>query len=178
MRVTLQPNETRTIEKAGYSVYILEAPGLVEVTIDNETEELQAGQGIPSNGVMFESVRLVNLENVPQTIDLHIASNNRGIVSNRLSGQVKTQEQAVDTLNGLAQLVITGAAQSVAGNLDRKRLVLMADQGNAGVVWIGSGVVGLGLPLPAGGIYEGPIAGALDLIGTSAGDLVNLAEVV
>lgn len=178
MRITLQPNETREIGKAGYSVYIMDAPGLIEVTIDNESEELQAGQGIPSNGVMFESVRLVNVESIVQTIDLHIASNNRGIISNRLSGQVLTQEQAADTLNGLAQLPIDGNAQTIAGNLNRKRLILMAGQANAGVIWIGSAVTGQGIPLPAGGVYEGGVSGDLDVIGSNAGDLLNVAEVV
>lgn len=178
MRIKLEPNETRNVEKAGYSVYILEAPGLVEVSIDNESEELQAGQGIPSNGVMFTSVRLVNLESVAQTIDLHIASNNRGITSNRLAGEVKTTEQAAASFNGLPEIAITGAAQTLAGNLNRKQLLVVADQGNAGIIWIGSSVAGVGIPLPAGAIYEGRVSGEVALIGTSAGDVLNVAEVL
>lgn len=178
MRIRLEPNETRTVEKAGYSVYILDAPGVIEVTIDNESEELQAGQGIPSNGVMFKSVRLVNVEAVAQTIDLHIASNNRGIISNRLAGSVLTSEQAADTFNGLPEVAITGAAQTIAGNLNRRQLLIVADQGNAGVIWIGTSVAGVGIPLPPGAIYEGRLSGELELIGTNAGDVLNVAEVV
>lgn len=178
MRIKLEANETRTVEKAGYSIYILDAPGVVEVTIDNESEELQSGQGIPSNGVMFHSVRLVNVEAVAQTIELHIASNNRGIISNRLSGSVKTEEQAADGFSGLPEIAITGAAQSIAGNLNRAQLLIVAGQENAGVVWLGSSIAGQGIPLPAGGIYEGRISGELALIGAAPGDVLNVAEVV
>lgn len=182
MKITLEPLETRDIDTPGYSFYLKSAPGKIQVQIDGEADDLEAGQGVPSNGHQFKNLRVKNLESTVQTIEYTVASNNRGLIDNQISGTINARQTPANTVTAgttmQTDLATNAGTVIVAGNANRARLQLQADDNNVGAFWIGSTNGGKGIKLTAGGVYDEAITGDLNVTGDTNGDLLYMAEVV
>jgi len=112
---------------------------------------------------------------VTQTVSLVVTSGNFTVT--RIAGSVSVN--ANSGFNGLSPLTFDGlTGQTVAASGSRKELHIMADNGNAGTVYVGSSDGSAGIPLAAGQSYIIASAGSVSLFGVTAGDKVHLAEVV
>ena len=151
------------------------AAAIVFETQNGDRVTLQQGQGIRFTRE-FKTVRCINEHDLQQGFKVLIGQGE--FQNNALVGTVGAALVPGAGLNGLPLLAIDGQPQQVPGNALRRQLVIRAANSNAGVIWIGSTAVNVGLPLVAGDAAELDIANALELIGTNAGDLLYLAEVI
>lgn len=164
MKIRLEANGTQEIHKAGYSFYVqsigVDADAEIEVKIEGETEVLKPGEGIPSNGVMFHSVTVTNLQNTAVMLDFVIASNNRGIVSNRLAGIVSV-DGVVQTASDYERSERGEALQAYAEVLPETGLygvLQFENPADSGVYWVIQSI-----ETSAGNIsLEAPIATTLE----------------
>ena len=77
----------------------------------------------------------------------------------------------------LAQVTAATGGKSIAANVNRSELVLVADADNAGPFWIG-GTVGQGVPLVPGASFTLPVTGVVQVIAENAGDKLYSLETV
>lgn len=134
------------------------APGstidIGEVTMAADAEiAVKAGSDIAVNN--FPAVQDAQVTNFPAVQDV------AGSVDVLTLPKVKPYRAAA--ANGLPMVTFAGTTHTIAGNAARKRLEIICDIGNSGLVWIGSNVANAGIPLAAGEAYDGEITEALEL---------------
>jgi len=136
----------------------------------------KSSQIIPGVGVdlgPFEWFRLRSDE--AQTVTVLVSD--LPTTDSRLSGNIFTRELATGTLQGQAPFAMDGTAQTIPGNIERSRIILVASLSNTGTVWLGTDTAGHGIPLTPGAVYEANLAGPLAVIGTN-GDSLHVGEQV
>lgn len=175
-RRVLVSGQQDQLSAQGDYVYLKSAVGEIAVITESGNEvRLQQGQGVRFVR-KFETLQVRNDYGLNQAFTLIVGSGD--FQNNALVGEIGAVPVAGSGLVGLPLLTINATAQQVPSNSARRQLVIRAAAENAGVIWIGSGAVNVGLPLAAGDAAEIDITGALPLIGTNAGDVVYLAEVI
>ena len=79
---------------------------------------------------------------------------------------------------GLPQLNFDVNAKSIAANVNRKEIIIQADDNNVGAIWVGSNVTAKGHKLTAGSVTVLEVNGVIDVFADNVNDKLNLSEVV
>lgn len=175
-RRVLVSGQQDELSAQGDYVYLKSAVGEITVITEAGNEvRLNQGQGVRFVS-KFKTLQVRNDYEMSQEFTILLGLGD--FQNNALVGEVGSIPVAGSGLVGLPVMVINAAAQQVPSNSLRRQLVISASAENAGVIWIGASAVSVGLPLYGGDVAEIDIVGALPLIGTNAGDLLYLAEVV
>lgn len=157
-------------------LYVAELTANANVIADAENFRVPLVSGRRIN-INEKIVQAVNIENRGSgEISGLLVAGSGDITDSQVVGTISVTVN--DSVNGLAENTITGAAQSIAANSSRKKLYLYAPDTNGGVIWIGSTETGSGIALQPGGSFDAAITGAVDFIGTLAGDKLQALEVV
>lgn len=172
----LEAGKQDQLSAQGDYVYLKSAVSKITVITESGNEvRLQQGQGVRFVHE-FKTLHVRNEYGLSQNFTLIVGSGD--FQNNALVGEVGAVPVAGSGLVGLPLLIIDTTAQQVSGNSARRQLVIRAAAKNAGAIWIGASAANVGLPLTAGDVAEIDITGNLPLIGTNAGDLLYLAEVI
>lgn len=177
-KLTIGAGNTETLQVQGNFIRFRQCNDQqAEIQIQAENAEgravvdaqAQAGQGF--NGTeTFKNLRFTNTS--AAAINCVFVIGSGSFEDDRVNGQVQTQISGL--FNALADLVLDGTVQTIAGNAARTSVAIMAPATNSAVVTIGQ--TGQGIPLPQGGSFVLPTTAAITLQGAS-GDKVHLIEV-
>lgn len=96
---------------------------------------------------------------------------------NLLSGDVSTVTRPAATMPGGGALTMSAGANSIAGNANRREIILRSNPDNTGKVWLGTAVDN-GIPLFPGDTMILQVSGEIDLWAESAGDKLYWSEIV
>ena len=131
--------------------------------------QLLSGQGFNGNK-MFTHLALKN-ETAGDIICTFVVGAG-AFTDERINGKVETSVSGL--FIPLADLVMTGAAQTIAANAARQGITLYSSESNAGAIHIGS--AGASIPLKAGGSMVLPTTAAVQIVGT-VGDTLHAIEI-
>ncbi len=127
----LAANEGLTLHLAGRFYRLLSATGSVDVGVDSfDTYDLPVGVGVETMNE-FTKIRIEDTSGGANTVELAVAE--KAVTDDRLtaSGTINTSEDARATLTGSGVTVrATGGHDTIAANVSRKVLTVMADPAN------------------------------------------------
>jgi len=177
MKVALDAGIPNPIVRRGDYILLADSVEPVEIFIeymDGSTETLkfyvQRGYSAPT-----EFKQLLIKSEVNQLIEIEIM---RGKVEDsRVSGDLKTQAKAGE-FSGLPVIDFDVNLKSIAGNANRKELILRAAGDNVGQIFIGGTALNEGIPLDINEPFTLETSADLSLYATNINDRLFVGETV
>jgi len=100
------------------------------------------------------------------------------IAVNNFPAVQEVKQKIKSGITGLPQLNFDVNVKSIAANVNRKEIIIQADDNNVGAIWVGSNVTAKGHKLTAGSVTVLEVNGAIDVFADNVSDKLNLSEVV
>lgn len=181
-KITLEVGQSLNLGGKLRRLKVLAADGPILVKTPTETAPLVLGETLTLE-TPSERTEITNQHGASNTLNLLLIGSGEGDISSpsasvSINNQPKVSMLADSEANGLAQVTTAAGVNSIAGNVNRRVIMIHAGQTNTGRLWIGGSAEGEGIPLDADDTIELRVKGAISIWATNAGDKINALEVV